>query len=69
MNPVSISVVLPVHNARDTLLQALESVLRSSGDMEIMIVDDGSDDGSGGIADMVANRDHRVRVLHIRHGG
>jgi glycosyltransferase involved in cell wall biosynthesis len=69
VKPASISIVLPVHNAQDTLHQALKSVLRSSGDLEVVVIDDGSTDGSGGIADMIADRDPRVRVIHTSHHG
>jgi glycosyltransferase involved in cell wall biosynthesis len=69
VKPASISIVLPVYNAQGTLHPALESVLRSPGDMEVVVVDDGSDDGSGGITDMVADRDRRVRAVHTSHHG
>jgi len=69
MRPASISIVLPVHDAQDTLPRALESVLRPSDDVEIVVVDDGSEDGSGGIADTVADRDSRVRVIHTAQLG
>jgi len=69
MRPVSISIVLPVYNAQDSLPRALESVLRPSDDVEVVVVDDGCDDGSGGIADTVADRDWRVRVIHTDHEG
>jgi len=69
MRPVSISIVLPVYNAQDSLPRALESVLRPSDDVELVVVDDGSNDGSGGIADAIADRDSSVRVIHTKHQG
>jgi glycosyltransferase involved in cell wall biosynthesis len=38
-------------------------------DIEVVVVDDGSEDESGGIADLFASRDSRVRVIHTKHQG
>ena len=52
------------------LPESLDSVLGQSGvDLEVVVVDDGSPDGSGEIADAYAARDHRVRVVHVPNGG
>jgi len=60
-----VSVVLPVRDAAETLAQALDSTLASSGvSFEVVCVDDGSVDGSGALLDTYARRDARVRVLH-----
>jgi hypothetical protein len=58
----AISVVIPTHNRRDLLALTLRSALwQRDIDLEVIVVDDGSTDGS---ADMVAGvRDERVRVL------
>jgi dolichol-phosphate mannosyltransferase len=56
-------VVLPTYNEKDNLepmLQAIHSYL----DTDVLVVDDGSPDGTGVIADRLAARDPRVRVLH-----
>ncbi len=61
---------MPVYNAQNTLPAAMTSVLKSQdGNIEIILVDDGSDDQSGAIADSYADRDPRVRVLHTSHQG
>ncbi|MEQ1633662.1 MAG: polyprenol monophosphomannose synthase [Planctomycetota bacterium] len=56
-------VVLPTYNEKDNLermLQAIHAYL----DTDVLVVDDGSPDGTGAIADRLAARDPRVRVLH-----
>jgi glycosyltransferase involved in cell wall biosynthesis len=69
-SPGLFSILLPLYNARDTFPSALNSVLKcQDSDIEIVVVDDGSDDGSGGMADTFASRDSRVRVIHSQHQG
>jgi glycosyltransferase involved in cell wall biosynthesis len=59
-----ISILLPVRDARQTLGACLRSVLRQrEKDWECVVVDDGSSDGSAGLAREFARRDPRVRVL------
>lgn len=65
-----VSVVLPAYNAERYLPDALESVLAQTfGGYECVVVDDGSADGTGEIADTYAARDRRVRVVHAPHEG
>jgi glycosyltransferase involved in cell wall biosynthesis len=63
MGSPRISVVLPTYNRRATLTRAVDSVLRQTlRDLELIVVDDGSDDGT---AEWLASlEDPRVRVLH-----
>ncbi len=57
-------------NAQNTLPAAMTSVLKSQdGNFEIILVDDGSDDQSGAIADRYSEKDSRVKVLHTPHQG
>lgn len=64
------SVVMPVYNAGALLAPAIESVLgQSCGDFELLLVDDGSTDGSGALCDGYEARDSRVRVVHQPNGG
>lgn len=66
----AVSVVLPVYNALGYLAEAVESVLRqTAGDLELIIVDDGSTDRSGAVADDFAARDSRVKVIHSENRG
>ncbi len=61
---MKVSVVIPVHNGERYLTQAIESVLAQTfRDFELLIVDDGSTDGSSAIMDRCARRDARIRIL------
>ena len=65
-----ISVIVPVYNAEKYLGQCLESIVAQSyRHLEIIVVDDGSTDGSGTICDRWAERDERIRVIHQPNGG
>jgi glycosyltransferase involved in cell wall biosynthesis len=65
-----VSVVVPVYDVERWLPESLDSLLGQSGvDLQVVVVDDGSPDGSGAIADAYAARDDRVRVLHVANGG
>lgn len=65
---VSISVFFPCYNERENVgrtVQKATAVLETLGaDFEIIIVDDGSRDDTGRIADEIAGRDSRVKVVH-----
>jgi len=65
-----LSIIIPAYNVENYLDECLESVTAQSyGNMEIIIVDDGSVDGTGGICDRWANQDKRIRVIHQKNGG
>ena len=69
MDPL-ISVIVPVYNANAFLEQCLESITAQTyRNLEILIVDDGSTDGSGETCDRWAGRDDRIRVIHQPNGG
>src|SRR5689334_6460086 len=66
----SVSVVMPAYNAEPFLATAVESVLRQSHrDLELLIVDDGSSDGTVALAQRFAGRDPRVRLLRQANAG
>lgn len=63
----TVSVIVPVHDAAATLEATVRSLLGQSWrDIEILLVDDRSTDGSGDLARSLAARDGRVRVLANR---
>jgi glycosyltransferase involved in cell wall biosynthesis len=69
MSAVSISIVMPTHNRAALLPRALESVLRQSDpDFELIVVDDGSSDGTPALLAQRAP-DPRVRVLRNEPAG
>lgn len=65
-----LSVVIPVYNAEEYLKQCIDSVLgQTFSDFELILVDDGSTDGSGGICDSYAKADPRVNAVHTKNQG
>lgn len=65
-----LSCIMPVYNAGVYLDAAVQSVLSQSfGWFELLLVDDGSTDGSGRLCDELSRGDARVRVLHQPNGG
>lgn len=76
-DPPLISVVVPVYEVREYLPACLDSLLGRAGAarpadpaIEVLAIDDASEDGSGGILDDRARRDWRLTVVHLdRNGG
>lgn len=67
---LSLSVVIPVYNAESTLRKSVDSILcQSYRDFELLLVDDGSNDGSSVICDEYSQKDNRVKVFHKANGG
>lgn len=65
-----ISVIVPVYNVERYIRQCVESILEQTyADLEIILVDDGSTDGSGSICDEYKLKDNRVVVIHKCNGG
>lgn len=65
-----ISVIIPVYNVESYLRKCLDSVIgQTYRDLEILIVDDGSTDGSSRICDEIASTDNRVHVIHQSNKG
>lgn len=67
---MKLSVIIPVYKVEPYLERCVNSVLRQTfQDMEIIMVDDGSPDNSGALADKLATRDSRVHVIHQENQG
>lgn len=65
-----ISVVVPVYNVSLYLSECIESILHQTyKNLEIILVDDGSTDGSGQICDSFLKVDNRVKVFHKKNSG
>ena len=68
-NP-KISVVVPIYNTEKYLKNCLDSILNQTyKNLEIILVDDGSTDNSGKIADNYAKKDKRIKVIHQKNQG
>lgn len=64
------SIIIPVYNVENHLKECLESILSQSyTNYEIILVDDGSTDGSGKICDSYAREYHNIRVYHQKNRG
>lgn len=65
-----VSVIVPIYNVEAYLRRALDSILsQTHKDWEAILVDDGSTDSSGEIAEEYAKRDRRFKVVHKENGG
>ena len=70
MDDVYFSIIIPIYNVEKYLHQCVESVLNQSfKNIEVILVDDGSPDGSPQICDDFASKDNRVKVVHKKNGG
>ena len=65
-----ISVIVPVYNVKPYLKKCFDSIVRQNyRNLEIILVDDGSTDGSGDLCEELARQDSRVRAIHKKNGG
>lgn len=70
MNQPKVSISVPIYNVESYLQQCLDSLVNQTlKDIEIILVDDGSTDGSGAICDKYAVMDKRIIVVHKENGG
>lgn len=70
LTDMQISVIIPVYNCKNYLRQAVESVVAQPyQEIRIILVDDGSTDGSSVLCDELANQYVGVTVLHQENGG
>lgn len=66
----TISIIVPAYHIEGYLPRCLDSILAQDyQQLEVIVVDDGSQDGTGGVADSYAARDSRIRVIHQKNSG
>lgn len=65
-----ISVILPIYNEEKYLQRCLDTIaVQTYKDLEIIMIDDGSNDDSGKICDAMAENDHRFHSFHKKNAG
>lgn len=67
---MKLSIIVPVYNTESYLPHCLESIASQGfGDFEVLLIDDGSSDGSAAICDAYSAADPRFKVVHTPNGG
>lgn len=65
-----ISIIVPTYNVENYLEKCVKSLIKQTYvNIEILLIDDGSTDNSGNLADSLALKDNRIRVYHKKNGG
>lgn len=65
-----ISIIIPIYNIMDCLEKCVDSCINQTyQNIEILMVDDGSTDGTGTLCDKLKEKDDRIRVFHKENGG
>lgn len=65
-----VSIVMPVYNKHRYLTKSLNSIINQTyKNFELIIVDDGSTDGSEKLCDEFAQKDQRIKVIHLKNSG
>lgn len=66
----AVSIIVPVYDSVKQLPRCINSILSQSfADFELLLIDDGSKDGSSELCDEFAKRDSRIKVFHKKNGG
>lgn len=69
MNP-KVSLIIPVYKMEHYISYTLDSILNQTfSNFEVIVVDDGSPDDSGNIADEYSKKDNRIKVIHQKNKG
>lgn len=70
---MQLSIIIPAYNVEEYIGKCLQSIvdggIKCQGDFEVIVVDDGSPDGSGDIADSFARKHSFIKVIHKRNEG
>lgn len=67
---IELSIILPIYNVYNYLNRCVQSIIQQKfDDYELILVDDGSTDGSSELCDELAATDKRIRVIHKQNGG
>ena len=67
---IEISVIVPIYRVEAFLPACIDSILKQTfRNIEVILVDDGSDDGCPAICDAAAEKDARVQVIHQKNQG
>ena len=62
--PEKVLIIIPTYNERDNITQIVPAVLAQDPSLEVLVVDDGSPDGTGKVVDAMAAADSRIHALH-----
>lgn len=67
---IKISVIVPVYNVVNELELCIQSIKNQTyKNLEIILIDDGSNDGSGELCDALSKTDERIKVIHQENQG
>ena len=67
---MKLSIIVPIYNSEKTLVRCIQSLQKQSfTNFEMLLINDGSTDNSGRIADELALSDSRIKVIHKANGG
>lgn len=65
-----VSIIVPVYNVGCFISKCIDSICKQTyGNIEVILIDDGSTDNSGKICDMYARKDERIKVIHKENAG
>ena len=69
-NDIEISIIVPVYNVKEYIQSCIDSILSQTyGEFELILVDDGSNDGSEIVCEEISSRDSRITVIHQKNAG
>ena len=69
MNDIFVSFVVPVYNGRKYIEDCIRSIEKNDGNFEILLIDDGSTDGSSNICDDLGHKYRNINVVHNKNHG